>query len=57
MSDNRDKAKQILFETLQKSGWEPVLFQTPSVTDSSGLIDTVIDAMIKFKKTRIRTKK
>ena len=46
---SRKKAKKILFDTLKKGGWEEALFSTGKLSHKSGLIETVIDAMIKFK--------
>jgi 2-iminoacetate synthase ThiH len=49
----RKEARKILFETLKFQGSEEVLFSTGKVTDQSALIETVIDAMEKFKNLHI----
>lgn len=49
MKVERKKAKRILFDTLKDEGWEEVLFPTCSIKDNNAIIETVIDAMIKFK--------
>jgi len=45
----RKQAKKILFETLKYQGSEELLFSTGKITDQNSLIETVIDAMLKFK--------
>jgi hypothetical protein len=46
----RKEARKILFETLKFQGSEKVLFSTGKITHQSALIESVIDAMEKFKK-------
>lgn len=45
----RKKAKKILFETLKHQGAEELLFSSGKLSDESGLIETVVDAMVEFK--------
>ena len=47
----REIAKKILFETLKFQCAHEVLFSTGKITDNSALIETVIDAMEKYKNT------
>ena len=49
----RKEARKILFEMLKFQGAEEVLFSTGKITDQSALIETVIDAMEKFKNLHI----
>ena len=48
----RNKAKKFLFDVLQHEGHEFVLFANGKLSDGNAIIETVIDAMIKFKNER-----
>lgn len=45
----RKQAKKMLFDNMKKQGWHEVLFNEGKPNHSSGLIDSVIDAMMEFK--------
>ena len=45
----RNLAKKILFNTMKEEGNEELLFSSGKASDDSGIIENVIDAMIKFK--------
>lgn len=49
---DRKKAKSILFNELKIQGSEEVLFPDGKKNHNSGLIETVIDAMVKFKELK-----
>lgn len=44
----RKKAKKILFDALKQEGNEELLFSSGKLSDNSGAIDTIVDAMIEF---------
>lgn len=48
----RKKARKILFEELEKSGWQWAIFNEDEPNKTSGLIECVLDAMEKFKKVK-----
>lgn len=48
----RNKAKKILFEELEKSGWQWTIFNEEQPDKSNGIIETIIDAMVKFKSSK-----
>lgn len=44
----RAKAKKILFEKMKFEGTHLLLFSNDTSNDNSALVETVVDAMIKF---------
>lgn len=48
---NRKKARKILFDELAKSGWQWVVFNEDEPTKNNGIVETILDAMIKFDKS------
>lgn len=48
----RNKARKILFEELEKSGMQWVIFNEDEPHRNNGIIECIIDAMQKFKKEK-----
>lgn len=48
----RDKARKILFEELEKSGWQWVVFNEENPSKNNGIIECLLDAMQKFRKIK-----
>lgn len=49
---SRAKAKKILYDELKYQGCEEIIFPDSKKTHSNTYIETIIDAMIKYKKTK-----
>jgi hypothetical protein len=45
----RKKARKILFEELENSGWQWTIFNEEEPNKNNGIIECVLDAMEKFK--------
>lgn len=45
----RTKAREILFKELENSGYEWVLFNEEKPMNNNGIVECVLDAMLKFK--------
>jgi hypothetical protein len=45
----RKKARKILFEELEKSGWQWVVFNEDNPDKNNGIVECILDAMQKFK--------
>lgn len=50
----RQKAKKILFNELENSGWQWVIFNEEAPNKSTGIIECILDAMEKFRKLKIK---
>lgn len=53
----RKKAREILFEELERSGWQWVIFNEEFPDKNSGIIECIIDAMEKYKKSKKNVEK
>ncbi len=47
----RKEARKILFEELKRSGWQWVVFNEEEPNRDNGIVKSILDAMIKYKKT------
>ena len=54
-TDMRDMARKILFDELEKSGWQWAIFNEDEPDRNNGMIECILDAMEKFKKLRKHT--
>jgi hypothetical protein len=45
----REQARKILFNELEKSGWQWVIFNEDEPSRNSGIVECILDAMEKFK--------
>lgn len=53
----RTKAREILFKELENSGYEWVLFNEEKPMNNNGIVECVLDAMLKFKNGQKPTSK
>lgn len=44
----RKKARKILFEELEKSGWQWIVFNEDNPKKNNGIVECILDAMEKF---------
>lgn len=49
----RETARKILFQELEKSGWQWVIFNEECPAKNNGIVECVLDAMEKFKTSKI----
>ena len=45
----RNKARKILFDELEKSGWQWAIFNADEPNKNNGIVECVLDAMEKYK--------
>lgn len=49
MYNMRNKARNILFRELKKSGWQWAVFNEENPKKNNGMVECILDAMMKFK--------